>query len=51
VQDLTLDGAGHMLDFIVDNNVAISKDDYHLNERGHQLWSDQIYNYIKNLNA
>ena len=49
VQDLTLDGAGYMLDFIIDNNVAISKDDYHLTEYGHQLWSDHIYNYIKKL--
>jgi hypothetical protein len=51
IQDLNLVGAGYMLDFIKENNVAISKDDYHLNEHGHQLWADHIYNYIKELNA
>ena len=49
IQNLKLVGAGYMLDFIVDNNVAISKNDCHLNDYGHQIWSDHIYNYIKKL--
>lgn len=31
-----------MLEFITNNNVAISPDDYHLNVQGHQLWADKL---------
>jgi len=38
--------AGYMLDFIISNNVQISKDNLHLSTVGHQQWTDQLCKYI-----
>lgn len=45
------DGVGHMLEFVIDNNVAISDDDYHLNVQGHVLWTDCLIKKIKECNV
>ena len=34
---------GFMLDFAVQKKVSISKNDYHLNEKGHRLWAEKLY--------
>lgn len=36
-----------MLEFIIDNNVAISDSDYHLNSLGHRMWAEHLYSQIK----
>jgi len=41
------DGTGHMVDFILEHDVAISKDDCHLNENGHKLWADNLITHIR----
>lgn len=47
VANIDVVGAGFMLDFISENQVAISDNDMHLNVNGHILWSDNLYKYIK----
>jgi len=32
-----------MAEFVADKKVAISKDDVHMNEKGHLLWSEKLY--------
>ena len=36
------------LEFIINNQVSISKIDLHMNAIGHRLWTDQLINQIKN---
>jgi len=36
-----------MLEFIVANNVAISKNDFHMNKIGHQLWANFLLEKIQ----
>ena len=36
------------LEFIIDNQVSISKIDLHMNATGHRLWADQLINQIEN---
>lgn len=38
-----------MLEYIVDHGVFISQDDLHLNQLGHQMWCDRLYNLIMNI--
>ena len=47
VNNVTRQNDNFMLDFIIDNNVAIDTDDCHLNEQGHQLWTDLLISQIK----
>lgn len=41
------DHAGCMLEFIVSNHCAISEQDSHLNETGHKLWADILFDYLE----
>jgi len=36
-----------MLEFIINNNLAISKNDLHLNITGHQMWADFLFKQIQ----
>ena len=36
----------YMLEFTIENNVALSEDDFHLNATGHQLWADHLIKQI-----
>ena len=36
-----------MLEFIVENKVALSKTDQHMNAIGHQMWTDHLIKQIK----
>jgi len=47
IKDIKITGAGGMVEFIQKNNVAISKKDCHLNEKGHVMWADHLLNYLK----
>lgn len=47
IKGLEFDGAGFALEFIIDNDCAISKQDSHFNARGHQLWAESLLRYIK----
>ena len=46
---IDVDGAGYMADFVLEHDVAISKDNCHLNKIGHKLWADNLIKYIKKL--
>ena len=46
IEDLDLSGAGCAVDFIVNNNCAISDQDAHFNMHGHQLWTDLLHKYF-----
>jgi hypothetical protein len=41
--------AGFIVDFVNENNVAISENDGHLNEEGHLLWASQLNKFIEKL--
>lgn len=45
VKDVTVTGAGYMLEFVTDNNVAIADNNMHLNEQGHIMWADNLLEY------
>ena len=38
-----------VLDWINDNDVAISQNDQHFNEEGHQKWAEKIYKELNNV--
>lgn len=40
--------AGTMLEFIKHNNCSISPQDAHLNESGHSMWADHMFDHVKN---
>lgn len=46
IEGLDISRAGCAVDFIIDNDCAISKEDAHFNSRGHQLWAELLYQYI-----
>lgn len=39
-------GAGYMLEFVLENNVAISEENLHLTEQGHKMWAEYLFNVI-----
>jgi hypothetical protein len=47
VHGLDLQGAGHTLDFILENKCFISDQDAHFNSHGHTLWAQHLLNYLK----
>lgn len=46
--DVGDDHAGFITEFIIDNSVSISDNDFHLNEQGHRLWAEHMKNMIIN---
>lgn len=46
ISSLDLEGYGTMLEFIQNNDYAISATDSHLNEVGHRAWADHLFNTI-----
>lgn len=53
VQDVDITrsiNGGYMVDFIFDNNLVISDTDAHLNESGHNLWAQKLYELINQNN-
>jgi hypothetical protein len=46
VQNITKQNNNFMLEFTIDNNVALSCDDFHLNVAGHKLWADHLINQL-----
>jgi hypothetical protein len=46
IANLHLQSDNVMLEFIIKNKVFISQDDLHLNQQGHTMWCDQLYNLI-----
>lgn len=47
VANVDVSGVGFMLEFVIENQVAISKSDMHLNPDGHSMWANHLYKYIK----
>lgn len=47
VDNIARQNDNFMLDFIIDNGVAIGLDDYHLNADGHRLWAELLISQIK----
>lgn len=46
VEDIRHKGHFYMVDFIIENDCAISTEDCHLNTKGHQLWANLLIKHI-----
>lgn len=46
VETLSVPESDFMLDFVIDNNVAMSDDNYHLNDKGHILWANHLFKQL-----
>jgi hypothetical protein len=46
VKDLNMTGVGYILEFIRDNQVAISDTNMHLSAQGHRLWANHLKEQI-----
>jgi len=47
VHDLDLQGAGYILDFILQNQCFISDQNAHFNPHGHALWAQHLLDYLR----
>jgi hypothetical protein len=47
VENLDVDGAGFILEFVRDNRVFLSPSDMHPNAQGHQLWAEHLKKLIR----
>jgi hypothetical protein len=45
--EITRQNDNFMLEFIIKNKVAISKDDFHMNSLGHQMWAEYLLEQIQ----
>jgi hypothetical protein len=39
-------GAGFIIEFILENKSFLSKNDFHMNHKGHQLWAEKLHKLI-----
>ena len=46
IANINVVGAGFILEFIIENQVAISDDNIHPSATGHKIWSEHLYNEI-----
>jgi len=47
VNQITRQNDNFMLEFIIKNNVAISKDDFHMNPLGHRMWAEYLLEQVQ----